>query len=211
MGSQLTFDTPNGHLSVSRETNQRLEEFSRELERWSRAINLVSASSVSDIWTRHIGDSAQLMCFLSDRRRVWVDVGTGGGLPGLVLAIIAAETSPGMAVHLVEKDQRKAEFLRSMVRRFDLSAIVHACLIKDLDIPAPDVISARALAPLPELLCLVEPICAPHTNLLFLKGKNLDTEISNADVDWRLAYQLLPSVTDAEAKILHITGIQRRP
>jgi 16S rRNA (guanine527-N7)-methyltransferase len=191
-------------LNVSRETIEKLDHFVAEVLRWNPAINLVSKSSIADIWQRHILDSAQLFP-LAESPGIWADFGAGGGFPGIVLAILGA---PQMV--LVESDQRKATFLRQMARQLSLPVTVIAKRIDTVEPLAAQTVSARALASLTELLCHATPHLAPDGRAIFPKGRGFEQELQLAQIDWVFDATRIPSRTDPEAAILMIENIRRR-
>ena len=150
-------------LNVSRETYDALKAYQRLLEKWTTRINLISKSTHDDVWVRHICDSAQVMALASPHARHWVDIGSGGGLPGLVVAILAKAFNPQLRVTLIESDQRKAVFVRTVVRELQLNATVQAKRIEAVGPLKADVISARALADLNDLLRLTHPFMSQNT------------------------------------------------
>lgn len=192
-------------FSVSRETLARLEAYVALLKSWNRRINLVGASTLGDPWRRHILDSAQLWPHLPAKARVLVDLGSGAGLPGLVLAILGMPET-----HLVESDQRKAVFLREAVRVTGAAATVHAVRAEKLRLAA-DVVTARALAPLPDLLELAAPYLGPRGTGLFLKGRTAREELTLAEKSWTMTARLLPSATDPGGTLLILEALSRRP
>jgi 16S rRNA (guanine527-N7)-methyltransferase len=195
-------------LDVSRETREKLELLERELKRWQAIKNLVGPATLDQIWDRHIVDSLQLLGLMPDAR-TWVDLGSGAGFPGLVLAIAGAER--GLKVHLVESNSRKCAFLRQIARLTEVSATVHEARLETV-IPnfvgKADVVSARALAALPMLLEWTEPLLKAGTIGLFPKGRDAETELTEARKRWTFAADILPSRTDSEARILRITSIE---
>jgi 16S rRNA (guanine527-N7)-methyltransferase len=195
--------------NVSRETLSRLDIYVALLEKWTARINLVSKASLANVWDRHIADSAQVWALKPDVPRIWTDLGSGGGLPGLVIAILAAEDASEMTVHLVESDTRKSAFLSTVVRECGLSARVHAERIEQVALPSADVVSARALAPLPELLALAENLRRPEGIFLFPKGETVHKEITDASRSWRFDYRVHPSRTDKRAAIVEIGTFAR--
>lgn len=190
--------------SVSRETLRRLDLLVDLLAKWQRTINLVAPASLPHIWQRHVADSLQLAALAPKAAARWVDLGSGGGFPGLVVAAALAER-PGADIHLVESDTRKAAFLREVIRLADLPAAVHAQRIEAV---APGlaagshVVSARALAPLPKLLDLAAPFLAAGALGLFLKGKDATRELTEAGKGWTLDAELAPSRTDPDGRIV---------
>lgn len=196
-------------LNVSRETVERLETYDRLLRKWNPAINLVSKASIGDIWTRHILDSAQIMELLPANARLWADLGSGGGFPGLVVGILAAETAPNLSVVLVESDQRKAIFLTAVAREVGVDMQVLSSRIEDTPPLVADVVSARALAALPILLGHAQRHLAPGGVALFPKGAGHQAEIDESLECWRFSVHKHPSRTDEDAVILRIGDIAR--
>ncbi|MDH3263955.1 MAG: 16S rRNA (guanine(527)-N(7))-methyltransferase RsmG [Paracoccaceae bacterium] len=196
-------------LDVSRETTARLDAYAALLAKWNHAINLVARSTLPELWIRHILDSAQLLEFVPKGARHLVDLGSGGGFPGLVIAILAAETRPEMRVTLVEADLRKATFLNNVVRETGLTARVCGERIESLAPMKADVLSARALAPLVELLSHAERHLAKGGLAIFPKGASHEAEIAEALERWRFSVQKHPSRTDPEAVLLCIGDIAR--
>ncbi|MGI9391420.1 MAG: 16S rRNA (guanine(527)-N(7))-methyltransferase RsmG [Boseongicola sp.] len=195
--------------NVSRETTERLDAYAALLEKWSSRINLVSRGSLDQIWTRHFADSAQLVDFATDNYKKWVDIGSGGGFPGAVVAILAAEQQAGQSHTLVEADQRKAAFLKALSRETGANFTVKSCRVEELEPQAADIVSARALAPLPKLLEYASEQLAPNGFALFLKGSRFADELANATKAWSFRLEVMPSVTDKEAAILKIGDIER--
>ncbi|QCP86983.1 16S rRNA (guanine(527)-N(7))-methyltransferase RsmG [Cereibacter sphaeroides] len=194
-------------LDVSRETSEKLSHFVALVEKWNKAVNLIGRSTVDSIWTRHVLDSAQLRAHLALRPRLWLDLGSGSGFPGIVIAIIAADESPESRFVLIESDQRKATFLRTACRELELSASVLAARIESLPPQGADVISARALAALPELCALAAPHLAPNGICLFPKGAGHISEIAAARQSWNMELETLPSLTDPDAVILKLKAL----
>lgn len=191
--------------SVSRETLERLTAYVNLLGQWNRRINLVSANTMGDIWRRHILDSAQLYPLLPPRTRILIDLGSGAGLPGLILAIM------GIAeVHLIESDQRKAVFLREAVRITGASATIHAQRIESIPPFIADAVTARALADLSQLIEISEKFRNARTLCLFLKGKSAADELAVAEQSWNITAETIPSVTEPGAAILKLTALKRR-
>lgn len=200
-------------LDVSRETIDRLERYGKLLTSWTAKINLISRNTVDDLWTRHILDSAQLFRLTPPGAGTWLDLGSGAGLPGLIIAALAREAAPQLSVDLVEADARKAAFLQAARRTLELDARltrIHACRIEDLPHQAFDVISARALAPLERLLPLIEPFKGPNTRIILPKGVRLDSELTLAERDWHIGAERWPSLTDPDASILVISHLERK-
>lgn len=194
---------------VSRETIERLTTYLALLEKWNPRINLVSKSTLPDAWTRHIADSLQLLSLAPREWRRWVDLGSGGGFPGLVVAIAAMDMGADVAVTLVESDQRKAEFLRTVIRETGAPAKVIAQRIEKIPSLQADVISARALADLSTLLGFVEKHGTEQTVALFQKGETWQKELSDAKVHWAFSHVPCKSKTDEKSVILKIQGVAR--
>lgn len=196
---------------VSRETRQRLEIIVRQIEKWQPRINLVSPSSLPAIWERHVGDSLQLVDLAQDVKR-WLDLGSGGGFPGLVVAASMAEKADFLMV-LVESSAKKSAFLRETARLATLPVEVQHKRIEDFAAQESepfDIVSARALAPLSLLLDLAEPFLAAGAVGLFPKGQDVEGEIITASKTWHLESDLIQSRTEPHASILRIRLARRR-
>lgn len=193
-------------LDVSRETLQRLEEFAAELKRWSARINLVAPIPEDTFWDRHIVDSAQLYPLRSDGM-IWCDLGSGGGLPAMVVAILAREDAPDLAFHLVESDARKAAFLKITSRALVLNVVVHHARAEILAPINARTVTARALAPLDRLLGYVQRHLDPGGVALLPKGRTHEAEIADARRRWSFDLDLIDSVAEQGAKILSIRHI----
>jgi 16S rRNA (guanine527-N7)-methyltransferase len=184
---------------------QRLEALEALVRRWTIRINLISPSTVPDLWTRHIADSAQLWELAQGD--TWADLGSGGGFPGLVIAALAADTGTSRVV-LIESDQRKATFLRTAVRELALPAAVLDQRAEAAPPQAAAVVSARALARLPTLLPLVARHLAPGGVALLPKGRGWEAEVDAARAaGWRFALDALPSRTDPSGRVLRVADI----
>jgi 16S rRNA (guanine527-N7)-methyltransferase len=197
---------------VSRETAERLDRFVGVLMRWQRRINLIAPSTLPQLWTRHVADSLQLVA-LAPQARTWVDLGSGGGFPGLVIACALTGTL-GACVHLVEANGKKAAFLREAQRATGAAAVVHTERIADFveKNPGPvDVVTARALAPLADLLAAAYPLLKRGAQGLFPKGQDVGAELTEAAKCWSIRASLVPSRTAAKARIVVIKGIERNP
>ncbi|WP_371055875.1 16S rRNA (guanine(527)-N(7))-methyltransferase RsmG [Rhodosalinus sp. K401] len=208
MRARLGNAAPTLPLDVSRETGARLDHFRGLVEKWSPRINLVSRAAVADLQERHIADSAQLWHLAPPARR-WVDLGSGGGFPGMVIAILARELRPDLRVVLIESDTRKAAFLATAIRETDVNADIIAERIETVSPQAADIVSARALAPLERLLGLVMRHLAPGGRALLPKGAKWREEVENARRTWTFEADTIPSVTDPSAVILSIGEIAR--
>jgi 16S rRNA (guanine527-N7)-methyltransferase len=194
---------------VSRETLERLDRFVALLIAWQKHTNLIARSTIPFIWTRHIADSLQLLD-LAPHGKVWVDLGSGAGFPGIIIACALADTE-GAEVHLVESIGKKAKFLREAVQVTGAPAIVHASRIEDFVDNAPesiDVVTARALAPLPKLLPLAYPLLKRGALGLFLKGQDVASELTDAAKYWKIQFDLVGSRTDPRAQILVVRGLE---
>lgn len=202
-------DSVLADLDVSRETVERLEHFGTLVRKWSRRINLISPADLPDLWTRHILDSAQLARFAPDTRASWVDIGSGGGFPGLVLAILFQERRPGVALTMVESDGRKAAFLHHAANELGVTVRVITQRLESLDPLGADVLSARALAPLPTLLSHAERHLAPDGIAIFPKGRTWAGELVEARRNWQFELAIHESLTDDQARILIIEGLSR--
>ena len=195
------------NFDVSRETFAGLQILVEELARWQRIKNLVAESTIDDVWHRHVADSLQVFDLMKDAK-CWLDLGSGAGFPGLVVAIAGAEL--GARVHLVESNSRKCAFLRHVVRLTNAPAEVHESRLESL-IPTfigkADVVSARALASLGQLLTWTEPLLTTGTTALFPKGRDADAELTEARKSWRFQLESFQSRTDSAARILRITHL----
>ena len=197
--------------NVSRETYDKLRAYEALIQKWNPSINLVANSTLSDVWNRHIIDSAQVYFAASDERSsVWTDIGSGGGLPGIVIATLAQGEDRQTNITMVESDKRKSVFLRTVIRELDLSnAKVTNERIESAQIQISDIVSARALAPLTDLFTLSQGFSNQNTTFLFQKGKNWASEIEIAQNHWSFDYDAITSETDSNAVILKIRGLSR--
>ncbi len=191
-------------VSVSHETVARLDAFAELLKRWQCAVQLVAPSTLPKLWTRHIADSLQLIELAPDAR-VWADLGSGGGFPGLVIAIAIAD-KPGALVHLIESDTRKAAFLREAARITRAPVKVHAERIESAakQIGQVDVVTARALAPMARILELAAPLLGAGTVGIFLKGQDVDNELTEAAKSSKIQWTKWASRTDHRGNIVII-------
>jgi 16S rRNA (guanine527-N7)-methyltransferase len=196
---------------VSRETAARLDRYVDLLVEWQAKTNLVAPSTLPHLWTRHIADSLQLLD-LAPSAKVWVDFGSGGGFPGVVLACALAEV-PGANVHLVERNAKKAAFLREAVRVTSAAATVHLVGIGDsVDRIGSrvDCVTARALAPLHQLVGFAEPFVSSGAKALFLKGQDVEAELTDATKYWNIEPRLHSSRTGGHGWIVELDRIERR-
>jgi 16S rRNA (guanine527-N7)-methyltransferase len=222
-------------FDVSRETVARLDRFVDLLLAWQRRINLIAPSTIPSLWTRHVADSLQLLELAEafpphpppppsltlprERGRewwgkggVWLDLGSGGGFPGIVIACALADV-PGTRVHLIESNMKKAAFLREAVRETKAPGIVHAARIETL-VPAlggtADYVTARALAPLPDLLEIIAPFLKKGAKAFLPKGQDLDIELTKATKRWNIDAETVPSKTSKAGRILIVHALSRR-
>jgi 16S rRNA (guanine527-N7)-methyltransferase len=195
--------------AVSRETLSRLDAYVAELDRWSTTLNLVSRGTLASVWSRHLADSAQLFALAPVKAGFWVDLGSGAGLPGLVLAAMAVETRPNLRFALVESDTRKAAFIAHAARAMGASVAVHAARIETLAPLGAAVVSARALAPLDRLADLAARHLAPDGLALFLKGAGVRDELTAAQKRWHMSVRLEPSKAHPSGAIVVARGLSR--
>jgi 16S rRNA (guanine527-N7)-methyltransferase len=198
---------------VSRETAARLDRFVELLLQWQPKLNLIGPSTVSSLWTRHVADSLQLLT-LPDAKtaRIWVDLGSGAGFPGLVIACTLVDR-PGTTVHLIESHNKKAAFLREAARHTCAPAEVHAGRIEEIGLSLASiaqVITARALAPLDALLALVSLVMTKDSVALLMKGQDMEQEMRQATRNWKMEADIVPSRTSAKGQILVVRKLQRR-
>jgi 16S rRNA (guanine527-N7)-methyltransferase len=196
-------------LGVSRETIDRLEQFSALVLKWTKSINLISSKTADDIWQRHILDSAQIYQYSAENTGKWLDIGSGGGFPGIVVAILSSDAGRKTSYTLIESDQRKATFLRTAIRELDLPMRVLSERIDQAKEQEADVISARALSQLSDLLPMVARHQHEQTTVLLHKGQSWQQEIAEARKNWSFALSDYPSMTDPNARILKLNRIAR--
>jgi 16S rRNA (guanine527-N7)-methyltransferase len=187
---------------------ERFDTYRVLLEKWQKRINLVSRSTLPDFWRRHFLDSAQLYPLIPQTARTLVDLGSGAGFPGLVLALLARERG-GPEIHLVEADSRKAAFLSEANRILETGVTVHARRIESITELKADVITARALSPLDRLLDQAERFMTKETACLFLKGENVSDELTIAGKHWTMNVTETASLTHDLARILNLTEVSR--
>src|SRR3984957_2900631 len=195
---------------VSRETEGRLDRFIDLLREWQAKTNLVAPSTLPTVWTRHVSDSLQLLT-LAPEAKIWVDLGSGGGFPGIVLACALADT-PGALVHLVERNAKKAAFLREALRTTGAAGTVHLADIEDIvdRVAGPiDCVTARAVAPLHQLIGFAEPLVKKGAKTLFLKGQDVEAELTEATKYWNIKPHLHSSRTGGHGWIVELDGIER--
>ncbi|MEO0545219.1 MAG: 16S rRNA (guanine(527)-N(7))-methyltransferase RsmG [Pseudomonadota bacterium] len=194
-------------VNVSRETFSRLDAFSKDFEIWADRINLVAPSTREDFWIRHIADSLQLLAILPDYR-IWVDIGSGGGFPGLVIAIALSERSDSR-VTLIESNRKKCSFLQMMKSKYAPQATIIPQRIEEAvpNLPVPQVVTARALAELDSLLSLTQPWLAKQCIGLFMKGREYVGEIEKSRTNWNFDLVQFDSQTAPDAAILKISNL----
>jgi 16S rRNA (guanine527-N7)-methyltransferase len=212
-------------FDVSRETIARLDRFVDLLLAWQRRTNLISRSTIPSLWTRHVADSLQLLQLAETSPPqhppragegraggVWLDLGSGGGFPGIVIACALADV-PGTQIHLIESNMKKASFLREAVRETKVPGLVHAARIDTL-VPvlggAADYVTARALAPLPDLLEIIAPFLKKGAKAFLPKGQDLDIELTKATKRWNIEAETVPSKTSKTGRILIVHALSRR-
>jgi 16S rRNA (guanine527-N7)-methyltransferase len=196
---------------VSRETEARLDRYVDLLREWQAKTNLVAPSTLPNLWTRHIADSLQLLA-LAPSAKTWTDLGSGGGFPGVVLACALAET-PDAMVHLVERNTKKAAFLREALRVTASPGTVHLADIGDIvdRITGPvDCVTARAVAPLHQLIGFAEPLVRQGAKAFFLKGQDVEAELTEATKYWKITPHLHSSRTGGQGWIVELDQIERR-
>lgn len=199
------------HCNVSRETLPKLESYAALLCKWQKTINLVSNDSLPDLWTRHFLDSAQLYPLLPAARPLKLfDLGSGAGFPGLVLVIIAAGHGAPIEAHLIESDRRKAAFLGQVAGSLGVAVRVRAQRIEKTEKMLVNVVTARALAPLGDLLEMAAPFCSLDSILVFPKGEKARAELTAAEAQWKMQAELLPSLSDQRGSIIVIRKLARR-
>lgn len=191
-------------LEVSRETRDRLDQYVALLLRWNRTVNLIARADEPHVWQRHIADSLQLLPFLTPASERAIDLGSGAGFPGLVLAVAS-----GVHFHLIEADHRKSAFLREAARITGAPVDVHTVRIEAAALQPAPLITARACAPLPRLLDLASRLLSAGGLCLFLKGENAAAELTHAESKWQMQVDRIPSRTSPSACILRISNRAR--
>lgn len=196
--------------NVSRETLARLDRYATMLVAMQETMNLVAPSTLDDLWRRHMLDSWQLIPLFPEEARRFVDIGSGAGFPGLVIAIWLTEANrPGAEIHLYESTQKKAAFLQSVADALALPAVVHATRAESAKVPPADVITARACAPLTRLLGYARPFWGPHSVGFFPKGQRVGEELTEAATSWKIVALPIPSRSDPTGTILQVKGFAR--
>ncbi|HEY0330479.1 MAG TPA: 16S rRNA (guanine(527)-N(7))-methyltransferase RsmG [Rhodopseudomonas sp.] len=200
-----------GLTPVSRETERRLEAYVALLLQWQAKTNLISPATLPELWTRHIADSLQLLRLAPDAKH-WLDFGSGGGFPGVVLACAMAD-APGGSVRLVERNAKKAAFLREALRvSGGAGQVILADIGDSVDRWAGEVdcVTARAVAPLHQLIGFAEPLIRQGAKALFLKGQDVDAELTEATKYWKLSPRLHPSLTGGHGWIVELDAVERQ-
>lgn len=196
-------------LNVSRETSERLIVLADLLKKWNPRINLVSKSTLDDLWSRHILDSAQILSLVDQPVDHWVDIGSGGGFPGLVIALMSGESGWPARITMIESDQRKCAFLRTVLRETGCQGTVLSKRIEEAEPQAADVLSARALADLNLLFSFAERHLAEGGIALFPKGVTWQKELNSAQESWSLRHEVIKSKTEPNSVILKIKDLRR--
>lgn len=194
----------NSYVSVSHETGERLKLYHMLLLKWQDKINLVSSDTIVDAWRRHFLDSLQLVNHIDDKNKVIVDLGSGAGFPGMVLAIAGYKN-----IHLVESDSRKVAFLKEVARITDTKISIHNCRIENHPVSNVDIFISRALASLEKLFSLIDNSVTHETTCLFHKGKNYSIEYSNALLNYNFDMAVTQSISDSQGVILNIANIRK--
>jgi 16S rRNA (guanine527-N7)-methyltransferase len=190
---------------LTSDTTARLRQFADLLLRWNAKLNLIAAGDSGVVWDRHIADSLQLVKLMPAGIDRAVDLGSGGGFPGLVLAI-----ATGVRFDLIESDRRKAAFLRTAVLETGAPAAVHNCRIEDASVPAAPLVTARALAPLHRLLPMVGRFLTPEGICLFLKGAKVKEELGEVEATWTMDAACIPSETSPDGVVLRVRQLRRK-
>ncbi|MDD4615589.1 MAG: 16S rRNA (guanine(527)-N(7))-methyltransferase RsmG [Alphaproteobacteria bacterium] len=197
-------------FSVSYETIHRLTLYKKSLIQWNEKINLVAKSTLETIYSRHFLDSAQLMPFIPDTASILADIGAGAGFPGLVLAILAKEKALPLEIHEIESTGKKADFLQSVVDELGLNVVVRRERAEDIRDLKADVVTARAVKALPELLRYAKTLMKNDSVGLFLKGKSLSEELTEAKKYWTFDPEIHQSQSDASGQIVVIKNLRRK-
>lgn len=212
-------DTPDAFqqaFDVSRETIAALESYEQLLKKWQKAHNLVAANTLDQIWHRHFADSAQLLSCAPNAKR-WLDLGSGAGFPGIVLAILEDKKEDNKSecvFDLVESVGRKCAFLETVKRETKAPVRIHNTRVESFSYPhaaPPDVITARALASLSSLFALSLPFMGPQTRLVLPKGQDVDNELKVAQKTWNFSFETIASLTESAGRILIISSLEKRP
>ena len=196
--------------NVSRETIKKLESYQALVKEWNSKFNLISKSTEDNIWERHIIDSLQLIKFITPKDLVLLDLGSGAGFPGVVLAIACQELYPDLKINLVESIGKKTIFLQEINKTLNLNMEIYKERIENLKIGKVDVITSRALASLPKLLEYAKPFCSNRTRLIFLKGEKWAQEQEEARKKWIYKCEVSDSDTSEDGKILRISDLRSK-
>lgn len=197
--------------NVSRETIAKLKDYETLIKEWNNKFNLVSKSSVVELWNRHIIDSLQLIQFIHPTDKILYDFGSGAGFPAIVLAIAAEQLFPNLNVTLIESIGKKALFLKTVIEELNLQNVnVMNDRIENLKSMPVDIISSRALANLSKLLEYAKPFCKKETKLIFPKGENWKEELEIAKGKWSFDCKVIQSITDISGHILNISNVRRK-
>lgn len=191
-------------LNLPQSALDKLQAYAELLMKWQKSINLVGPDTIPSLWRRHFLDSAQLFPIVPQSVHRLVDMGSGAGFPGLVLAVLGVSD-----VHLIESDARKCAFLREVARVTGTSVTIHNNRIEKVASLGADMVTARALAPLDKLLTWAAPHLLPEGHCLFLKGRGAEDELTAAAKDWNIAAQRIPSLSDASGLVLHLKEVRR--
>lgn len=208
MGAIEQLSVALGGRATSERTLERLQQFVELVLKWNPSINVIARSTADAVWIRHIVDSVQVFSLVRPEHRSWVDMGSGGGFPGMVVAILAADLASELQVTLVESDKRKSVFLSEASRQLGLKVNVKAARIEDLPPMSADVVSARALAPLAALCPLAFRHLAPTGMCVFLKGAQVDREIEDAKRLWKFDLESIKSVTEEAASLIVMRNLR---
>ena len=200
----LTASEVGERLDVSRETLQRLKRYVELLLKWQRAINLIGPNTAQDIWCRHILDSGQLMAHLPTTSGPVVDIGSGAGLPGMVLAIMGVPD-----VHLIDSDSRKCVFLHEASRVTGAAVQIHNSRVETMEIAPAAIVTARAVAPLKRLIELTQSVSKQNTVFFFFKGKDVKNELTEIKRNWNMSLDVIPSYSSTEGVILRMESLTR--
>lgn len=200
----MDYNQWKSHLDVSRETFDKLSAYHDLLLKWQSKINLISPNTINDIWHRHILDSAQFYRQLPDTSIKLVDIGSGAGLPGIILSIMGINE-----VHSIESDGRKCLFQKEVARQLNLPMTIHNSRIEETTLDSADVITARACSSLSTLLTWSKNLRSEKTICLFAKGKNYAKDLDEAKMNWSFDYNIIPSITDDQAAILALKNIHQ--
>lgn len=192
-------------FSVSYETLAKFDRYAALLTEWQARMNLVASGTLPQIWSRHFFDSAQLLPHIPDAARTLIDIGSGAGFPGLVLALLGAR-----GVHLIEATRKKAAFLRAVADDLNLDVTIHAARAEEIRNLRADIITARALAPLPELLPLCHRFCGKDTTILLLKGAKAPQELTMARKAWHFDLEMIASRTGDSGHLLILRHLHHR-